>query len=340
GLNAIEVYIIGVTFEGPGSWIQESDRSKSSPKKKKKNLRQISRSLRNCTYFSLILHKLNMFSILHGSALLQLSIKNDASNEIPRAITNWTGLISTEYYLTQNGRPVSRTFSNLLTEVPVRVNERLLGGKGGFGSMLRAIGAQIEKTTNREACRDLSGRRLRDINEEKRLKAYLEKQQEASEDERVKMQKKIEKLLAKPKHEFEDKEYEHQRSELIVETDDALQVGLQKVAQSELPGSMVKDCSERPLAGKRKRPEAAAAKLKKKKTTLWLGNDDLSSSSEPESDSGEDSVASNEAKAPSDDNIKQSEKKAEAASDVAVPTAQQTPEPKDMSATSDRINKK
>lgn len=29
-------------------------------------------------------------------------------------------------------------------------------------------GAQIEKTTNREACRDLSGRRLRDINEEKR----------------------------------------------------------------------------------------------------------------------------------------------------------------------------
>lgn len=45
---------------------------------------------------------------------------------------------------------------------------RYLGGKGGFGSMLRAIGAQIEKTTNREACRDLSGRRLRDINEEQR----------------------------------------------------------------------------------------------------------------------------------------------------------------------------
>lgn len=37
----------------------------------------------------------------------------------------------------------------------------------GFGSMLRALGAQIEKTTNREACRDLSGRRLRDVNHEK-----------------------------------------------------------------------------------------------------------------------------------------------------------------------------
>lgn len=37
----------------------------------------------------------------------------------------------------------------------------------GFGSMLRSIGAQIEKTTNREACRDLSGRRMRDVNNEK-----------------------------------------------------------------------------------------------------------------------------------------------------------------------------
>jgi hypothetical protein len=45
---------------------------------------------------------------------------------------------------------------------------RLPGGKGGFGSMLRAIGAQIEKTTNREACRDLSGRRMRDVNDEKK----------------------------------------------------------------------------------------------------------------------------------------------------------------------------
>ena len=52
----------------------------------------------------------------------------------------------------------------------IQITPKLPGGKGGFGSMLRAIGAQIEKTTNREACRDLSGRRLRDINEEKRFK--------------------------------------------------------------------------------------------------------------------------------------------------------------------------
>ncbi len=38
--------------------------------------------------------------------------------------------------------------------------------------MLRSIGAQIEKTTNREACRDLSGRRMRDVNNEKK---YVQK---------------------------------------------------------------------------------------------------------------------------------------------------------------------
>lgn len=43
----------------------------------------------------------------------------------------------------------------------------------GFGSMLRTIGAQIEKTTNRESMRDLSGRRMRDINNEKKLVSFF-----------------------------------------------------------------------------------------------------------------------------------------------------------------------
>ncbi|KAK3868946.1 hypothetical protein Pcinc_025695 [Petrolisthes cinctipes] len=88
---------------------------------------------------------------------------------------------------------------------------RLCGGKGGFGSMLRAIGAQIEKTTNREACRDLSGRRLRDINEEKRLKDFISKK---AEREREVLERKKQKFLAlknTPKHVFEDETYFQQR---------------------------------------------------------------------------------------------------------------------------------
>ena len=47
---------------------------------------------------------------------------------------------------------------------------RLPGGKGGFGSMLRAQGGKMaaHKTTNFEACRDLSGRRLKTVNDAKK----------------------------------------------------------------------------------------------------------------------------------------------------------------------------
>ncbi|KAK8611964.1 hypothetical protein V6N13_131998 [Hibiscus sabdariffa] len=51
---------------------------------------------------------------------------------------------------------------------------RLLGGKGGFGSLLRgaATKAGQKKTSNFEACRDMSGRRLRHVNAEKRLEEW------------------------------------------------------------------------------------------------------------------------------------------------------------------------
>ena len=45
---------------------------------------------------------------------------------------------------------------------------RLLGGKGGFGALLRS-GARGSKTENFDACRDLSGRRLRHVNADKQL---------------------------------------------------------------------------------------------------------------------------------------------------------------------------
>lgn len=47
---------------------------------------------------------------------------------------------------------------------------RLSGGKGGFGSMLRAQGGRMssQKSTNTDACRDLSGRRIKTVNEAKK----------------------------------------------------------------------------------------------------------------------------------------------------------------------------
>eukprot|EP01018_Ginkgo_biloba_P038517 Gb_36869 [translate_table: standard] len=51
---------------------------------------------------------------------------------------------------------------------------RLRAGKGGFGSLLRgaATKAGQKKTSNFDACRDMSGRRLRHVNAEKKLEEW------------------------------------------------------------------------------------------------------------------------------------------------------------------------
>lgn len=54
---------------------------------------------------------------------------------------------------------------------------RVLGGKGGFGSMLKGQGI-IARVDNFESCRDLYGRRIRDVNNEIRLKDWKQKQEE------------------------------------------------------------------------------------------------------------------------------------------------------------------
>ena len=56
--------------------------------------------------------------------------------------------------------------------VTLRLHPTLLGGKGGFGSQLRAAGGRMssQKTNNNDSCRDLNGRRLSTLKE---AKAYV-----------------------------------------------------------------------------------------------------------------------------------------------------------------------
>uniref|UniRef100_A0A182W403 Sde2_N_Ubi domain-containing protein n=1 Tax=Anopheles minimus TaxID=112268 RepID=A0A182W403_9DIPT len=223
-----------------------------------------------------------MISIVYNGEVLQVEPESLLACNVALAIERWTGLQPSDYYCTQNGRRVPLLLGDSVRpEVPLRIWERLPGGKGGFGSMLRAIGAQIEKTTNREACRDLSGRRLRDINEEKRLKAYLEKQQEEGDEDRVKVERKISKLLSKPKHEFQDKAYEHARSELVVAADEAIQEGMNKAIANEMgetvsvPTSSTATSDKAPTTSqstentrKRRHPNENIKVVKK--SSLWL----------------------------------------------------------------------
>eukprot|EP01050_Picozoa_sp_SAG11_P019481 SAG11_NODE_3109_length_2681_cov_3.164214_4_plen_155_part_00 len=80
----------------------------------------------------------------------------------------------------------------------------LLGGKGGFGAMLRSArgGLDAKKTTNFEACRDLNGRRMRHVNNEKQVKEWVEAQKEKEAQKKTAAQE-----PRVPKYVFDDTSY-------------------------------------------------------------------------------------------------------------------------------------
>jgi len=188
----------------------------------------------------------------------------------------------------------------------------LPGGKGGFGSMLRALGAQIEKTTNKEACRDLSGRRLRDINEETRLKNYVNNAAEREKEKKEKKEAKLNKLrkIVDPKcdgggkHEFHDPKYNKEREEVTERVHEAMDAVFKKKSDhatstqtssstgtSSSPKSSSSsddDAKPGPSGIKRKAEEKTNAAPSKPKKGLWVGDglteSDLESDSSDEED--------------------------------------------------------
>ena len=81
---------------------------------------------------------------------------------------------------------------------PLTLEMRVLlpGGKGGFGSMLRAQGGKMSsrgRNSNNDSCRDLNGRRLSTIKEAKKLADYLA----AEPDRHKKLQQAQQKKYAK-----------------------------------------------------------------------------------------------------------------------------------------------
>lgn len=180
-----------------------------------------------------------------------------------------TGASRKHFYVVKNGRTIGE--NNELLDGRATIVPKLFGGKGGFGSMLRAIGAQIEKTTNREACRDLSGRRLRDINEEKRLKSWIEKQAEHKKEAAERRKRKLERLCAEPKHEFKDQNYEKRRSTVSEMIEEAVEQGLKCAAA---------DCSTM----KRKREEEVKSNKKRNIFYLDIDSDELDTTTDDDSD--------------------------------------------------------
>ena len=75
--------------------------------------------------------------------------------------------------LVQGGKPILNSKDlNLDQTLHIELKGSLKGGKGGFGSLLRSVKPKAQQDDNFEACRDLSGRRLRHINNEQRIREF------------------------------------------------------------------------------------------------------------------------------------------------------------------------
>lgn len=84
-------------------------------------------------------------------------------DQLYEAIGAEFGLEAGSYSLMSNSGSRLMPWSNVQRGDVVQVFPVVLGGKGGFGSLLRAFGKQITMSTNKDACRDLTGRRIKQV---------------------------------------------------------------------------------------------------------------------------------------------------------------------------------
>ncbi|KAF8802520.1 hypothetical protein BYT27DRAFT_7173013 [Phlegmacium glaucopus] len=153
--------------------------------------------------------------------------------------------------------------------VSLRLSPRLLGGKGGFGSQLRAAGGRMssQKTNNNDSCRDLTGRRLSTIKEAKKLSEYIQHEPDRlaakAEAQKAKLEALERKLgiepssssttpsdpnsppdvLAGKKHRFDDTEYLEQSRDLKDGVKNAVAAALLKKKKKKVKLSHPNDSS-------------------------------------------------------------------------------------------------
>lgn len=113
-------------------------------------------------------------------------VPEDASNDITDYLYSKFGLSQGSFWL-----------SKASTDI-VHVRLRLNGGKGGFGSQLRAQGNRMsskKRAGNYEACRDLSGRRLRSVKEAQIISDYIKRKPELEAKKAEGIRERMEKAI-------------------------------------------------------------------------------------------------------------------------------------------------
>eukprot|EP01097_Dermamoeba_algensis_P009505 TRINITY_DN66_c0_g1_i1.p1 TRINITY_DN66_c0_g1~~TRINITY_DN66_c0_g1_i1.p1 ORF type:complete len:297 (-),score=100.81 TRINITY_DN66_c0_g1_i1:90-980(-) len=198
---------------------------------------------------------------VHGLAGRLISLNFESSSidvlSVKRKISELEGLPLVEQRLTRKAKELSDSsvlFADDEQLIPLRLSLRVFGGKGGFGSLLRGgpQGVTLKKTTNFDACRDLNGRRIRHVNNEKELAKWVEDEKERDLEKKALQhirEKEIEAKVEATKQTFQE------IRQIGEEFAESLEKGLQK---------------DKELREKRKREqeEEERRKLKTRKTTF------------------------------------------------------------------------
>merc|ERR1711937_522350 len=146
---------------------------------------------------------------------------------------------ATEFYLTSGGKRLN-SWNDVNSNDLVQVHFKLFGGKGGFGSLLRAIGSQI-RTTDKGSCRNLDGQRMRTLDDAKKLeearKRKADKDAELAHAREIKKKKQMEEVVQNAaghhggKHFYEDEAFVKSKKKTTDDTKVAVTLAAQKLAK-------------------------------------------------------------------------------------------------------------
>jgi len=98
----------------------------------------------------------------------------------------------------------------------VSISVKFLGGKGGYGQLLKDFGKETALSRNKKSCRDLSGRIVRDLDDIEDLKKWVKNNParlERLKEERV---KRLERNLIEPKHMMDSSRHSEQKETISV----------------------------------------------------------------------------------------------------------------------------
>lgn len=170
--------------------------------------------------------KLPLLLLNDNNQLRRSEILLNSHDDIYLTLLNDFKLKEGDYYLSK------------CSENVFQVKLRLLGGKGGFGSQLRAQGNKMsskKRAGNYESCRTLNGQRIRVQKQTKLIEEYLAKEPERLSKREQEIREKMQKYLEAPdkKVMFSDPEYLKLCRKLIDSTEDAVRSGLRAQNQDE-----------------------------------------------------------------------------------------------------------